>query len=106
MTFSMRYYTDYNNAWIPTFPSRYGYKQTRLIIALSSVGAAASFVIGAAVMGIAAGYIGALVVLSLLMLGLAVISILKPSEKVNFGLFKFASIYMLSAMIMIVIGMI
>jgi hypothetical protein len=34
---------------------------------------------------------------------LAVMSTFKPSPRINFGLFKYASIFMLSAMVMIVI---
>jgi len=39
LTFSMRFFNDYRRAGIPTFPSVYGYKKTRLIIAVSSLGA-------------------------------------------------------------------
>jgi hypothetical protein len=35
------------------------------------------------------------------LLTLAIASIIKPSETVNFGLFKYASLYMLSAMILL-----
>ncbi|MBW1644691.1 MAG: protoheme IX farnesyltransferase [Deltaproteobacteria bacterium] len=42
LTFSMHYYNDYARAGIPTFPSTYGNKNTRLIIALSSLGVAFS----------------------------------------------------------------
>jgi hypothetical protein len=42
------------------------------------------------------------VVLSLVLFVLAVASVLKPTEKLNFGLFKFASIYMLLAMALMV----
>jgi hypothetical protein len=32
---------------------------------------------------------------------LAVVSMIKPSERVNFGLFKYASLYMLGSMLLI-----
>jgi len=32
---------------------------------------------------------------------MAIASIFRPSERVNFGLFKYASLYMLSAMILL-----
>ncbi|MCK5145578.1 UbiA family prenyltransferase [bacterium] len=104
MTFSMRYRDDYAKAGVPTFPSAYGDHRTRLIIAISSVGSAAAILIGSIALGLAQGVIGLLMALSLGLLGLAVLSVARPSEKVNFGLFKFASIYMLGAMIMMMVG--
>jgi hypothetical protein len=41
-------------------------------------------------------------VLSAGLLTLAAGSIMQPSERVNFGLFKYASLYMLSSMLLIV----
>jgi hypothetical protein len=53
--------------------------------------------------GMTIGYLRVLVILSLGLIALAVFSMVKPSEKLNFGLFKYASIYMLSAMVLIVL---
>ena len=105
MTFNMRYFDDYKRAKIPTFPANYGYKYTQLIIAFSSIGMAVSFGLGAFALGLAWGYLRLLAVLSVGILGLAVFTIYKPSEKANFGLFKYASMYMLGTMLMIVMGM-
>lgn len=101
MTFSMRYFNDYRTAGVPTFPSRYGFSATRIIIALSSILAALSMGVAALGIGMAFGYLGILIVLSLILLTLAGISIFKPNERLNFGLFKFASVYMLSSMLLI-----
>jgi protoheme IX farnesyltransferase len=103
MTFSMRYHEDYKAAGIPTFPSRYGFSFTRLMIAVSSVFAAIMMGLSAIGIGMTIGYLRVLVILSLGLIALAVFSLVKPSEKLNFGLFKFASIYMLSAMVLIVL---
>ncbi len=40
MTFSMRHFTDYQAAQIPTFPGAYGFYVTRVVIAASSLAAA------------------------------------------------------------------
>lgn len=104
LTFSMRFFNDYRRAGIPTFPSVYGYKKTRLIIAVSSLGAAVAIGIGSYALHLAGGYLRLLSVLSAGIIGLAIISVYKPSEKINFGLFKYASIYMLGAMIMLIFG--
>lgn len=104
LTFSMRFFNDYRRAGIPTFPSVYGHKKTRLIIAVSSLGAAVAIGIGSYALHLAGGYLRLLSVLSAGIIGLAIISVYKPSEKINFGLFKYASIYMLGAMIMLIFG--
>ena len=49
------------------------------------------------------GFLRLLGVLSAGLLMLAVAITFKPSERVNFGLFKYASVYMLAAMILVVI---
>jgi protoheme IX farnesyltransferase len=104
LTFSIRYQKDYQSAGVPTFPSWYGVKITRLIIAVSSVGAAIAIAIGLFSLGISWGYLRTLLFLSSGLMVLAVTSIYKPSEKMNFLLFKYASVYMLAAMLIISIG--
>ncbi len=103
MTFSMRYYEDYQMAQIPTFPARYGFPATRLIIAVSSLLAALSIALAGIGIGITWGYLRVLFVLSVGLLILALNSLARPSERVNFGLFKYASLYMLSAMLLLVV---
>jgi heme o synthase len=103
MTFSMKYHEDYQAAHIPTFPSRYGFARTRLTIALSSMLAAFSIGWAAWGIGLTFGYLRILTVLSCGLLGLALATLLRPSEQVNFGLFKYASLYMLSSMILMMI---
>lgn len=103
MTFSMKYYADYNNAGVPTFPSEYGFKATRLAIAISSVLAAIAMGVSAWGIGVTVGYIRILIVLSVGLLTLALMSVFQPTEKVNFGLFKYASLYMLGSMLLMMI---
>ena len=104
MTFSLRYREDYARAKIPTFPSAYGDKVTRMLIAGSSVAAAVSMVIAMIGVGTNWGYVRLLAVLSMGLLALAVSSLLKPSLRTNYGLFKYASVFMLGSMMMVVIG--
>ena len=104
MTFSLRYREDYARAGVPTFPSVYGDKVTRLLIAGSSIAAAVSMVIAMIGVGTNWGYLRLLAVLSLGLLTLAVSSLLKPSLQTNYGLFKYASIFMLGSMVIVVIG--
>ncbi len=101
LTFSIRYQKDYASAGVPTFPSTYGEKFTQTIIAISSI--LAAIIIGIAAYGIGTdwGFLRLMAVLSGGLLTLAIASVFKPSETVNFGLFKYASLYMLSAMLLL-----
>jgi protoheme IX farnesyltransferase len=101
LTFSMKYYNDYKAAGVPTFPSTYSFGFTRTVIAISSVIAALAMGIAGWGIGMTVGYLRILIVLSAGLLTLAVVTLLRPSEQVNFGLFKYASVYMLSSMILI-----
>jgi len=100
LTFSIRYHEDYKKAKVPTFPSTYSFQTTRLIIAVSSVLAAFAFGAASYGVGLTWGFMRLLVVLSAGLLILAVQSLRSPSERITFGLFKYASLYMLSAMLL------
>ncbi len=104
LTFSMRYHEDYQAAKIPTFPSTYGLLATRKVIAVSSVLAALSIAIAGFLLGMEWGYLRLLAVLSGGLLILAVASVFRPTERLNFGLFKYASMYMLGAMLLIALS--
>jgi len=103
LTFSMRYHADYQAAGVPTFPSTYGVSITRLVIAVSTVLAALSMGMAAWGIGLTVGYLRVMVVLSSGLLLMALATLLRPSERVNFGLFKYASLYMLSAMVLMML---
>ena len=104
LTFSMRYFEDYAKAGVPTLPSTYGNKKAQIIIALSSFGAALSIGLVAFSLGLSWGYLRLLAVLAVGVIGLALFSVFRPSEQINFGLFKYASMYMLGSMIMVTLG--
>ena len=101
LTFSMRYQDDYTAAGIPTFPSTYGLAATRATIAVSSVVAALCIGAAGVLIGMEWGFVRLLAVLSAGLLLLGVASVFRPTERINFGLFKYASVYMLSAMILL-----
>ncbi len=103
LTFSMRYREDYAAAGIPTFPSTYGDQYTRVVIAIASV-LAAGLMGGAAVMiGVRQGALHLLGILSGGLLVMAVLMLLKPNSRLNFHLFKYASVYMLASMLLLAI---
>lgn len=106
LTFSMKFDKDYAAACVPTFPSTYGLGFTRATIAISSVLAAFAMVVAGYGIGMDWGFLRLLGVLSAGLLILAVAITFKLSERVNFGLFKYASVYMLAAMILVVLEVI
>lgn len=101
LTFNMRYFDDYQSAKVPTFPLAYGFEATRAIIALSAIIAAASIGVAAVMIGVQAGALRLMAVLSSGLLLLSLATVLKPSERVNYSLFKYASVYMLASMILL-----
>jgi protoheme IX farnesyltransferase len=103
LTFSMRYFNDYQAAGVPTFPSTYGFGATRLTIAISSIIAALAMGLASWGIGMDWGFLRLLGVLSVGLLALAASMIFRPSERTNFGLFKYASVYMLASMLLMMI---
>lgn len=101
LTFNMRYLEDYQRAGLPTFPARFGFPLTRAAIAGASVLAAGAMGVAAVAIGVTQGLLHILGLLSGGLLLLAVFSILRPSEKANFTLFKYASLYMMFSMLLI-----
>ncbi len=101
LTFSIKFFNDYQAAGVPTFPSTYGLETTRAVIALSSIIAAASIAVAGVMIGVQAGILRLMIVLSAGLLILSFATIFRPSERVNFSLFKYASLYMLASMILL-----
>ncbi len=101
LTFSLRYHEDYKAANIPTFPSVYNNQITRIIIAISSVLTALAMGFAAVGVGMTWGFLRLIAVLSIGLLALAIKSLTLPSERITFGLFKYASLYMLSSMLLL-----
>ena len=101
MTFNIRRAEDYRAAEIPTFVSTYGVDATRKTIAASSVLASIAMLSGAILIGLQDGLIHVIAGASGLLLLTAFVSMVKPSDKLHFGLFKYASLYMIGAMMLI-----
>ncbi len=100
LTFSIRYHADYQAAKVPTFPSRYGFQTTRAIIAGSSLLTAISLGAAAYGVGLTWGFLRLLAILSTGLIFLAIKSLVTPSDKTTFNLFKYASLYMMGSMLL------
>ena len=101
LTYSMKFRNDYRNAGVPTFPEIYGERFTRLTIAVSSILAAISIGWASILIGLSVGLLGLIAVLTTVMLILAFATLRIHTDKMNFMLFRYASLYMLSAMIIL-----
>ena len=101
LTFSTHYADDYAAAKIPTFPSTYGVRFTRRTIALSTVIAAALISVTAILIQVNEGILHLLGFLSGILVMLTLYMLLRPTRRANFSLFKYASVYMLAAMLLL-----
>ena len=102
LTFSLKFAEDYRAAGIPTFPSTYGIRFTRLIIAISSILAGLAMIVASVWIGVAEGILALIIILSGVLLFLAATVLFRPSDKTNLRLYKYASVYMLCTMLLII----
>ena len=102
LTFSMKFFEDYQAAGVPTFPSTYGERFTRLTIATASILAGAAMIVASIWIGVAEGILALIIILSGVLLFLAATVVLRPSDKTNLRLYKYASLYMLCTMLLII----
>lgn len=102
LTFSLKFSEDYQAAGVPTFPSSYGERITRLAIAVSSILAGLAMTVAAIWIGVAEGVLALIIILSGVLLFLATTVLFRPSDKTNLRLYKYASVYMLLTMLLII----
>jgi heme o synthase len=104
LTLAIKYAADFQSAGIPTFVSRFGIGITRLVIAVSTIlDVLVMFTVGVK-LALPDGLLAFLAVLGFLLIAMVAVSILKPGEKLNFALYKGASIYMLGTMIILAVS--
>ena len=102
MTFNIKYADQYENVGVPTFPSTYGFDITRRIIAWSTVLASVAMIVSAYLVEMQGYYLMCLVLFSLSLVGLATLTVVRKSPKLNYGLFKASSVYMLGSMLLLI----
>jgi heme O synthase-like polyprenyltransferase len=104
LTLAIKYGPDYLAAGIPTFFSRFGEGITRLVIAVSTIlDVLVMFGVGVK-LSLPVALLTFLAILGVLLIALVALSILKPGEKLNFALYKGASIYMLGTMVILALS--
>jgi protoheme IX farnesyltransferase len=105
MTLGLKYADDYWRAGVPIFPNLYGEQTTRLIVGLSTAAAVITMLLAMWQIRLDWGYLWAAIGLGAVLVGFAAASVLHPSPKLDFALFKMASLYMLGSMGLIIAGM-
>lgn len=104
LTFGMKYAEQYRAAGVPVVPNVYGEWVTRLMLSLSTAAAAIAMLLAAWQISLPWNYFHLAAGLSVALLGITLVSLLRRSPKLNLALYKFASLYMLGAMVLIMIG--
>lgn len=104
LTFGIKYAEQYRAAGIPIFPTAYGEWFTRIMVGLSTAAAVVAMLLAAWHIRIPWNYFHIVLWLSGALLGVTLLSALHRSPKLNFALYKFASVYMLGAMLLIMLG--
>ena len=104
MTFGIKYAEDYVRARVPVFPNVYGERVTRLIIAVSTIGAVIVMLAAMRLTGLATQTLYVAGALGAMLLAFAVASVAHRSPRLNFVLYKLASLYMLGSMLLIMAG--
>jgi len=103
LTLAMSHSRDYKLAGVPTFPNVFGFNSTRYFMAVANLAASGLMLAVFIWLGVSIAGIIVLSLGSLILLGFSVRNILHPSERVNFTMFKFVSLYMASAMLILII---
>jgi len=103
LTLAMNHSRDYKLAGVPTFPNVFGFNSTRYFMAVSNLAAAGIMLAVFLWLGVSVAGTVVLGLGSLILLGFSVRNILYPSDRVNFTMFKFVSLYMAGAMLILIL---
>jgi len=104
VTFSIKHASDYRRAGVPTWPSVYGFDSARRLIAGADGLRAVTLVAIGWLLDICPYSLALLALFGVVTLGLSLRAAVRPSEKTNHRLFKFASVHMLVSMVLITLG--
>lgn len=104
LTLATHHASDYQAAGVPVWPNVWGLAATRRLVATATL-------LDVALLGLAGGLLaihpvtlGIMWLLGVALAALAVIALLRPSQQLNWLIFKFASLYMLGAFVCLTIG--
>lgn len=104
ITYGIKHAADYQRAGVPTVAARYGERNARLIMSVATILAVLVMALAVWLIELRAGCVHATIALGVVLSVLTAFSLFFPSPKLDFSIFKFASVYMLTAMILIIVG--
>jgi len=104
LTLSLHYAPQYQKAGVPVWPNVYGPVATRRLVAGATLLDAIVLVLAGWLLHLHPLAMGVLASMGALLSGMAVAALLRPSERLNWLLFKLASLYMLGAFVCLTIG--
>lgn len=104
MTFSIKYADDYRRADIPTWPATYGFDSARRFMARANGVRGIALVAAGWLLDICPYSLALLALSGVITLSLSLWAVVRPSDKINHWLFKFASVHMLGSMVLITLG--
>ena len=110
MTLAMKYADDYRRAGVPTWPTVHGFDSARRFIALANGLRIGALIAAGWLLPICQGdcvhpySLGLLGVSGTAMLGLSLWAAWRPSARLNYALFKVASVHMLGSMVLLTLG--
>ena len=102
LSLAMNHAEDYKLAGVPTFPNVFGFKSARNLIAISNVVAAGLMLIAFYLLNVSQSGMYILRISIIILLIFSIKMIASPSQKSNFTMFRYASIYMGIAMLILI----
>ncbi|MEN8255114.1 MAG: protoheme IX farnesyltransferase [Verrucomicrobiota bacterium] len=103
LTLAMNRSAEYKLAGVPAFPNVYGFKAARHVMAACSLAVSGIMLAIFMLTGVCLAGMAVLVAANLVLVGLSVWCTVRPSKKANFLLFKYASLYMVCAMFVLML---
>jgi len=104
ITYGIKHAADYQRAGVPTVAAAYGERRARLLVGVATILAVMAMASAVWLIELQAGCVYATLALGAVLIGLTTFSLARPSPRLDFGIFKFASVYMLATMLMIIVG--
>jgi len=103
LSLTMNHAHDYKLAGVPTFPNVFGFKSTRNLIAISNIVAAGLMLIAFYLLNVSQSGMYILRISIIILLIFSIRMVASPSRKSNFVMFRYASIFMGIAMLILII---
>ncbi|MGB9776666.1 MAG: protoheme IX farnesyltransferase [Anaerolineae bacterium] len=104
LTLATHYAREYRLAGVPVWPNVYGPTATRRVIAIATLLDVAVLAVAGWRLGIHPLALSILAALGAALTGLSIAVLIHPTQRLNWVLFKFASLYMLGAFVCLTLG--